>query len=271
VSPLWRDEIGIYVAPHKLTLTRSARGLRPRSAGEAAWTNEFPGDAQWAPTLKALDVFLSQPAWQKAVARVVIADNWVRYAMVPYSDALSGDAERMVQARHVLTGIYGEIVSQWTIRLSDSRPGLSAVASALPSALVEELGSLLARHGIPLGSLQPQLVASYNHWRAQLPDGGAWFVSIEQGTLAAARLVRGGWDSVRSVRIGADWEVELRRLQTFGRLASATSQESSVYVDAPAGLRSVADASVPGLVWLEESRATESTAGKLEFLRRHQA
>ncbi len=120
-------------------------------------------------------------------------------------------------------------------------------------------------------SLQPQLVSAYNHWRGKLPDGGAWFVSIEQGTLAAARLTRGGWDRVHSVRIGADWAIELRRLQTFGRLANNSAQEGSVFVDAPAGLRIAAGANAGDLVWLEEELAGESTAGKLEFLRRHQA
>jgi hypothetical protein len=122
-----------------------------------------------------------------------------------------------------------------------------------------------------LKSLQPQLISAYNHWRGQLPDGGAWFVSIEQGTLAAARLARGGWDRVHSVRIGADWAIELRRLQTFGRLANNSAQEGSVYVDAPAGLRIAAGPSATDLVWLEEELAGDSTAGKLEFLRRHQA
>ena len=270
MSPLWRDEIGIYLAPHKLALTRLARGLRPRAAGEAAWSRPFPGDSHWAAALDALDGFLSQAEWQNAAVRLVVADSWVRYAMVPYSDDLSGEAERLIHARHVLMGIYGEVVSQWTVTLSEGAPGMPSVACALPSALVEDLRLRLERHKLPLKSLQPQLVAAYNHWRGKLPEGAAWFVSIEQGTLAAARLVKGGWDRVHSVRIGSDWAVELRRLQTFGRLASATTQDT-VYVDAPTGLRAAAGASGADLVWLDEERAGESLTGKLEFLRRHQA
>jgi hypothetical protein len=271
VSPLWRDEIGIYLAPHKLALTRQARGLRPKSVGEDGWVNDFVDDTQWAAALGALDALLARSEWQGAAVRVVIADHWVRYAMVPYSAALNGDAERMTHARHVLTGIYGEVASQWTLTLGDSRPGMAQVACAMPTALLEDLQSLLLRHKLPLKSLQPQLVSAYNHWRGELPDGGAWFVSIEQGTLAAARLVPAGWDRVHSVRIGVDWAVELRRLQTFGRLARSTAQEGRVYVDAPAGLRIAADMTSADLIWLEEDRAVDSTAGKLEFLRRHQA
>ena len=271
MSPLWRDEIGIYLAPHKLSVTRLARGVRAQQVAQAGWVNDVAGDSHWTAVLAALDAKLSQPEWQKAAVRIVLADHWVRYATVPYAAALSGEAERLTHARHVLTGIYGEIVSQWTVTLSDSRPGAAQVACAVPAALIEELQLILTRHQLPLKSLQPQLISAYNHWRASLPDGGAWFVSIEQGTLAAARLVPGGWDRVHSVRIGADWAVELRRLQTFGRLANNSSQEGRVYVDAPAGLRIAAGPSGTELIWLEEERAGDSTAGKLEFLRRHQA
>ena len=280
MSPLWRDEIGIYVAPHKLALTRLARGVKPKSVGEAGWSNELANDAHWGAALNALDALLAKSEWQKAVARVVISDHWVRYAIVPFSAALSGEGERMTHARHVLTGIYGEVVSQWTITLSDNRPGTAQVACAVPTTLIEELQIMLGRHQLPLKSFQPQLVSAFNHWRGKLPDGGAWFVSIEQGSLSAARLAPGSWDRVHSVRIGADWAVELRRLQTFGRLANNQTQQgpsqgqgqrSSVYVDAPAALRIAAGTTGADLIWLDEDTAGESTAGRLEFMRRHQA
>ena len=271
MSPLWRDELGIYLAPHKLALTRLGRGARPKCVAETTWNNERSDDTHWNAALAALDALLAKSEWQNAVARLVVSDQWVRFAMVPFSADLSGDAERLTHARHVLTGIYGEVVSQWTVTLSDSRPGAGQVACAMPAQLVEELQTLLLRYQIPLKSLQPQLVSSYNHWRDKLPDGGAWFVTIEQGSLAAAHLVPGGWDRVHSVRIGADWTVELRRLQTFGRLATAQAQDGRVYVDAPAGLRSAAGPGSAELIWLEEELAGESTVGKLEFLRRHQA
>jgi hypothetical protein len=137
--------------------------------------------------------------------------------------------------------------------------------------LLDELQLILSRHKTPLKSLHPQLVAAYNHWRSKLPDGGAWFVSIERGSLAAARLVRGGWDSVHGVRIGEDWAVELRRLQTFGRLVSKSVDAGRVYVDAPTALRLAAADGNSDLIWLDEEPPTESIADNLEILRRHQA
>jgi hypothetical protein len=271
VSPLWRNEIGVYLAPHRPTIARLARGIRSKWFGTTGWSGELDTDAQWQPSLGLLDAMLAEAEWQGSAARVVISDRWVRYAMVPYAAALGSASEQLTHARHVFAGIYGEVVDQWTVTLADSRPGIPRVACAVPTTFIEELSAILTRRKIPLKSLQPQLVCAYNHWRAQLPDGGAWFVSIEPGSLAAARLGTGGWDRVHSVRIGADWATELRRLQTFGRLASVQAHEGRVYVDAPAELRSIAGARAADLIWLEDTEVAQPAAGRLKLLRRLRA
>ena len=123
MSPLWRDEIGAYMAPHKLALTRLARGVRPKTVGSTGWVNEIPGDMHWHAALAALDNLLGRKEWQGALLRMVVCDHWARYAMVPYAASLSGAGERLAHARHVLAGIYGEVVNEWTVTLADSRPG----------------------------------------------------------------------------------------------------------------------------------------------------
>jgi len=106
-----------------------------------------------------------------------------------------------------------------------------------------------------------------------LPQTNAWFVSVEQGSLAAARLGRNGWERVHGVRIGSDWMRELKRLQTFGRLASNSPEEGQVYVDAPHAWRQVAAGTVnagegSGLQWLEEPGGPMTTLQRLGRTRR---
>jgi hypothetical protein len=84
-------------------------------------------------------------------------------------------------------------------------------------------------------------------------------VTVDEGTLAAARIGRAGWDRVHSVRIGADWTRELKRLQTFGRLASASAEEGTVYVDAPLPWREAAGCTAPDLKWLDDVSSTSMT------------
>src|SRR5260370_61090 len=66
---------------------------------------------------------------------------------------------------------------------------------------------------------------------------------------------------------------ELKRLQTFGRLASNSPQEGQVYVDAPHAWREVASgtataADAGGLQWLEEPSGPMTTLQRLGRTRR---
>jgi hypothetical protein len=260
VSPLWRDEIGILIAPRRVALTRMGRGIRPRCIGEAARSVNTGSLTDWRPALTVLHNCLAEAAWQGANARVVISDHWVRYAIVPWSGDISNDEERTAHGRICLAKIYGNVADQWRVSLSEGAPGESRVACAMPEHLLDEIRTTLDSFHTPLVSAQPQLIAAYNRWCDKLPLASGWFVTIDEGTLAAARLVRGGWDRVYSARIGTDWAVELQRLKTFGRLAAQDNEFGRVFVDAPLWLRELAGDCGVGIEWLVDER-TESTAG----------
>jgi hypothetical protein len=270
VSPLWRDEVGVHLAPHRLCMVRLKRGLRPASLHEhdQEVINERPND--WTAALTALEGMLAQPQWQGALLRVVVADSWARYAIVPWVGALSSTSERVGHARQLLASTYGDVVSDWEVKLSDAPPESPRVACTIPAALLEGLRTLCTRQAVKLISLQPHLVAAYECWRDRLPSEGGWFVTVDEGTLAAARIGRTGWDRVHSVRIGSDWTRELKRLQTFGRLASASPEEGTVYVDAPLPWRQAAGATAADLQWLDddESSTAMTTLQRLGRTRR---
>jgi hypothetical protein len=271
VSPLWRDEVGIYLAQRRVCLVRIRRGIRPSLLHEENYIdpNAAPG---WESVLALLEQRLAQGPWADARARIVIADQWVRYSVVPWSDALSSAAERLAHARELMSGIYGDAMTDWTLSLSEAPPGASRLVSAMPSALLESLRELTARQGQKLASVQPQLIAAYNTWRHVLPDGeAAWFVTVESGSLAALRMCADGIDRVHAVRIGLDWARELKRLQTFGRLASASPSDGRVYVDLPAALRTLRPEMSADLEWLDEPNPPLTTLHQLEHLRRRAA
>ena len=162
--------------------------------------------------LALLEQQLAARTWSDARVRAVIADQWVRYAVVPWSDALNSNAERLAHARELLAGVFGEPMTEWTVSLSDAPPGESRLASAIPAALLESLRATTARHGQKLASVQPQLIAAYNTWRHILPAAeAAWFVTVDAGSLAALRMCGDGIDRVHAVRIGSDWARELKR------------------------------------------------------------
>jgi hypothetical protein len=271
VSPLWRDEVGVYLTPRRLLLVRIKRGVRP--ALEREETHADPATASgWDSALKLYQQQLDAGGWGHAAARIVLADQWVRYTILPWSDALSAPAERLAHARELMSGVFGNSMSDWTLTLSVAPPGTACLASAVPTALLAALKELAARYGQKLLTVQPQLIAAFNTWRHALPaDAAAWFVTLEEGSLAALRLCAQGIDRVHAVRIGADWARELKRLQTFGRLASSSPSDGRVYVDLPIALRALRPEVTQDLEWLDEPNPPLTTLHQLEYLRRKAA
>jgi hypothetical protein len=269
VSPLWRDEVGAYLSPHRLCLVRMQRGARPVPIAEHELRLEAVQGDSWEAPLEALATLLGQAPWQGVNTRVVLSDHWARYAIVPWVAALNSAEERLAHGRQLLAGAYGEALANWDVRISEAPPQATRVACAMAGELISAVRAACAAHGSTLLSVQPQLIAAYAAWRHCLPKSNAWFVSVEQGSLAAARLGQSGWDRVYGVRIGPDWIRELRRLQTFGRLASRTREEGAVYVDAPYAWREVAGGGeAGGLQWLEEPSGPMTTLQRLGRTRR---
>ena len=66
MSPLWRDEIGIYLAPRKIVLMRMGRGLKPRVLAETGMTFDEGDFGTWASTLGGLAKSLDGAMWQRA-------------------------------------------------------------------------------------------------------------------------------------------------------------------------------------------------------------
>jgi len=273
VSPLWRDEVGAYLSPHRLCLVRMRRGARPKPVAEHAQRFEDVRSDSWEAPLAALAAMLEQPAWRGARTRVVLADHWARYAIAPWSGALRSDEERLAHGRQLLSNAYGDAIAGWEVRISEAPPGAPRVVCAVPAELIAGVRAACEAQGGTLLSLQPQLIDAYSACRQRLPQSNSWFVSVERGSLAAARLGSHGWDRVHSVRIGVDWMRELRRLQTFGRLARHRPEEGQVYVDAPHSWRELARATASGadgrgLQWLDEADTPITTLERLGRARR---
>jgi len=268
VSRLWPDEIGAYIAPRRVCLVRLRRGSRRRLAREEEVAVGNTDQNGWVAALAALEARLKDPLWQGGRLHVMLADHWVRYVVVPYAPDLDSGEERLAHARALLAGSYGDPVNDWLVCLSEAPPGASRLACAMPAELLADLRELCVRCDTKLAALQPQLVAGFNFWRHRMPESGAWFVTIEAGSLAAVRVAADGFDRVHTVRIGADWSRELKRLQTFGRLAKASAADGRVFVDAPQTWRPAGIASGPELEWLEEAPQPTTTLHWLENMRR---
>jgi hypothetical protein len=270
VSPLWRDEIAIYLAPRRLALVRRARGIEPRivAATELAISAGTYGDIR--PVFARLADVLSEPTWQGAAARTVVADTWARYGIVPWPATRLDAAGRLTHARYLLGDTYGEAVADWALTLADTPPGHSYVACAMPATLRSTLQETLAPARLTLVSLQPQLIVAFNAWRHRLPPDDTWFVSMDDGALSAVHVSNGAWDRVHMARLSPDWSVELERLQAFARLTRTAGAAGRMFVDAPFWMRQGV-APTAGIEWLGDGAGDRTQAHELALLQRMNA
>jgi hypothetical protein len=268
VSPLWRDEIAIYLAPRKIALARRVKGLKPHvgSATEIAVAGGQVGDI--GPALARLAEVLAEPTWQDASARVVVADPWARYGIIAAPTTRLDAEGRLTHARYVLADTFGEALADWSVMLADTPPGRAYVACAMPGQLRTALEDVLAPARLKLVSLQPQLVVAFNAWRHRLPPNDAWFVSVDEGSLTAAHLADGAWDRVHMARLSTDWMVEIERLQTFGRLTRAAGAIGRMFVDAPIWMRKASRLGDGELEWLAEGEHRNDESHELALLQR---
>ena len=145
----------------------------------------------------------------RARVTVELSSHFVRYALVPWNDALATPAEEEVYLRHHFAKIHGERAKAWTFRASEAAPGAPRLASAVDAALVEALKKAFAGKRAKLVSIQPALMRRFNAVRRSLPPAGAWLVLAEPERACIALHGPEGWRAVQSTK--GDWRAALER------------------------------------------------------------
>jgi hypothetical protein len=134
----------------------------------------------------------------------------VRYGVIAWSAGLSTPAEEDAYLRHHFGKIHGERAKAWSLRASEAPRGAARLASAVDTALLEELKSAFPKGGrAKLISVQPELMEAANRWRSAIPARGAWLVLAEPGRACLALHGDEGWRSVQNAK--GEWLTLLER------------------------------------------------------------
>ena len=241
MSLRFRDELRIVLRPEQVVLARIRRELTRRGLkrhmedrlvipSDSATGDDMP----WSGALRAIEASLSGFAVRKSHATVILSNHFMRYALVPWNDALSDVKEEMAYAQHSFGETYGRDSKAWELRLCAGRAGVPQMASAVDARLLADLGQLFGRSRIGMKSIQPHLMMAYNACHALLHDRSAWLAIVEQGNLCLALLQEGQWSWVRTMRIGRDWQEELPRfLEREAFMVNIENSPSEVYLWAP--------------------------------------
>jgi hypothetical protein len=211
VSLLWRNHLRISLCPDRLVLASYARGLRAGKAKNSQTLVESnPNQPEWRGAVDALPQVLT--AFRRHDVSVVIADQFVRYALLPWNAALKIEEQWLTLARHRLGSVHGTAAADWDIKLTETAPQGPRLACAVDRELVSELAAKFVAANARLISVQPFLVAAFNRIRSTIGNGSCWLVIEEPGRLTLAFIQHGVWVAIRSRRTDKRWRAALPEL-----------------------------------------------------------
>lgn len=184
----WLDRLTLFVHPQRLVLERQPwRGTISRQQVDVALP--AAGEADWQPALAAAGSFLIAHGRRGAALRIVIADHFVRYALLPWSDDIIGDKARLALALALLKNALGDKANALEIALDRPAFGKSGIAAGVDRRLLAGLRASAQAQRLRLDSLQPHLIVELAARHKQLSDG--WFVCIDREWLTLVGLRRG--------------------------------------------------------------------------------
>jgi len=220
----------VALQPGALTVVQRGRGARggaPEHAECLPCPQAAPGDAAWAPVLQALASWLAGRPRPPRVLHAVLSGHFVRWQLLPWSDALVRPDELAAYAALRLREVYGAAADAWQVAYAAPAPGQAVAACGVDAALLARLRAVCAARGTRLQSVTPYAAAAFGHWRRALGRQTTYFGVLEPGLLLLG-LQRGGqWRSLRSERVpasGPRLAEALRRMQGQQALAAGLDE-----------------------------------------------
>lgn len=191
MSLLWRNkQLRIGLAPDRVYVSGAKAVDLPAS------------DGSWAAAVEGLGTILSG---KKGEAAVVLADQFVRYTLLPWNETLKSAEQWNALASHRFTTLHGPKAGEWQINVAETAPMGPRLACAVDRALIEGLAQTFVKANVRLVSVQPFLVAAFNRIRKSVGNGSCWIVVEEPGRLTLALIQRGQWLAIRTRRADKSW------------------------------------------------------------------
>ena len=215
MSLLWRNHLRVGLCADRLLLAHYRGGMKPsRTNQEVLPVSPVAGGPDWRAAVDALPSVLEKAG--KPEVSIVLADQFVHYALLPWNESLKGDEQWIELARHRFSNIYGAASAEWDVRVTETSPAGPRLACALERGLLAELAERSVAAGAALVSVQPFLVAAFNRitqkTKKVMGDGTCWLVVEEPGRLTLALLLRGVWTAIRSRRVDDRWPMVLPQI-----------------------------------------------------------
>jgi hypothetical protein len=233
-----RGKLRVDLRPGSVTLARRASflGTRLLPLSGVPVDQEEPGVEQadpWRPSVDALVNLLGPDRGRPAELEVVVSSHFVRYALVPWSEDLVRDVERVAFARIAFRDVYGPMVDRWEVCLDEQPAGQPVLACAIDRELLAALGSAAAGIGGRISGVVPALADCINRHRRVLKGREFCLANVEAGRVTFAFCGRSGWRAVRSRRMDGALSELLATLLKQEASAAGVQESGALYLCAP--------------------------------------
>jgi hypothetical protein len=227
---LYRDQVQLVHLKGKFTL----RGMTYQVLDKKVFNCTEDTESPWGNAVKALEAALAGMQNKPVLARIILSNHFVRYAMIPWSESLNNEAEEIAYAKHCFSQLYGANAESWDLRINQDAIGAIQFASAIDGELLLTLRAVFAQAGVKLKSVQPHLMTAYNNCQGSFQKQVVWFVLFEQGSLCLGLVQQGQWCSVRTIKVGSDWLERLPEIiDREDRLSELDISSDEIYLWAP--------------------------------------
>jgi hypothetical protein len=163
----------------------------------------------WQPALTALRQAFEQLKFDSLDVEVILSNRFMRYALLPWTDAVKTHAEMVSLSRIQFENLFGPIAKEWHVQSDMPVYGQPGMACALDSALLASLRSLSSERRLRLVSVQPHLMLVINRWRQRF-GRNALILLAESAQCIFLSLREGMLHSVRTVKLNELNESELQ-------------------------------------------------------------
>ena len=257
------ERLRVELRPASVTLSRYALFPRPRvtstrsiEVAAGASGGEHPPEP-WRASLDTLASVLREQRGPVGRVEVVLSDHFVRYALIPWSESLVADSERLGFARLGFRNVYGLLSDGWDVCVDEQPAGQASFASAVDRPLIGGLKDVVSLAGGRLETVKPALADCLNRHSRVLKEPEFCLAMSEPGRISLAFRSRAGWQAVRSRRIeGSVDEMLPTLLKQEG--AAGSAPESGVLYLCAADIVDLPHFTVPGwkLVRLAQAGST---------------
>jgi hypothetical protein len=205
VSGLFGERLRVELRPGSVLLARQAllprgRGLSDRAIPvEPEGSSEYPA-AAWRASLDAFGAGLRDRRAAPGSVDAVLSDHFVRYVLIPWSESVVSDSDRLALARLCFRDVYGDLSDTWDISVDQEPAGQASFACAVDRGLISGLRDIVSRAGGRLESVTPALADCVNRHRHALKETQFCLATAEPGRISLAFRSPSGWQAVRSRR-----------------------------------------------------------------------